>query len=117
MAHYAFLDDNAIVVEVIAGIDETETIDGQSPEVWYGLRRGLKCIRTSYNGNIRKNFAGIGYKYDATIDAFIPPRPFDSWNLDADSCTWVAPVLKPEDGNAYQWNEELVNWDLIGKAI
>jgi len=75
MAHYAFLDNNSIVTEVITGKDETELIDGLDPETWYGNYRGQKCVRTSYNGNIRYNYAGIGFTYDADADAFIPPRP------------------------------------------
>jgi hypothetical protein len=74
MAHYAFLDENNIVTEVIPGKDETELIDGLDPETWYGNYRGQKCVRTSYNGNIRYNYAGIGYSYDADNDAFIAPR-------------------------------------------
>jgi hypothetical protein len=75
MAHYAFLDDSNIVTEVIVGIDETELIEGKSPEDWYGDFRGQQCVRTSYNGNIRYNYAGIGYTYDPIDDAFIPPAP------------------------------------------
>jgi len=75
MAHYAFLNDNLIVTEVIPGIDETELIEGLDPETWYGNFRGQKCIRTSYNGKIRYNYAGIGYTYDREADAFIAPRP------------------------------------------
>ena len=75
MAHYAFLDDNSIVTEVIVGIDETELIEGLHPEVWYGNFRRQKCIRTSYSDKIRYNFAGIGYRYDEEADAFIAPRP------------------------------------------
>jgi hypothetical protein len=75
MAHYAFLDDKSIVTEVIVGIDETELIEGLDPETWYGNYRGQKCIRTSYNGKIRYNYAGIGYIYDLDADAFIAPRP------------------------------------------
>jgi len=75
MAHYAFLDENNIVTEVIVGIDETELIDGISPENWYGNFRGQTCVRTSYNGNIRYNFAGIDYTYDPIDDAFIAPMP------------------------------------------
>jgi hypothetical protein len=75
MAHYAFLDENNIVTEVITGKDETELIDGLDPETWYGNYRGQKCVRTSYNNNIRYNYAGIGYTYDADADAFIAPRP------------------------------------------
>jgi len=73
MAHYAFLDDNKIVTEVITGIDETELIEGLSTEEWYGNFRGQKCVRTSYNGNIRGVYAGIGYSYDEELDEFIPP--------------------------------------------
>ena len=73
MAHYAFLDDSNIVTEVIVGIDETELIEGKSPEVWYGEFRGQKCVRTSYSGTIRYNYAGIGYTYDPIDDAFIAP--------------------------------------------
>ncbi len=75
MAHYAFLDENNIVTEVITGIDETELIEGLEPETWYGNFRGQICKRTSYNGNIRYNYAGIGFTYDETADAFIAPRP------------------------------------------
>lgn len=75
MAHYAFLDDNSIVTEVIVGIDETELIEGLDTETWYGNFRGQKCLRTSYNGKIRYNYAGIGYTYDPIDDAFIAPMP------------------------------------------
>jgi hypothetical protein len=73
MAHYAFLDEDNIVTEVIVGIDETELIEGKNPEDWYSEFRGQKCVRTSYNANIRYNYAGVGYLYDPTDDAFIPP--------------------------------------------
>lgn len=75
MAYYAFLDENSIVTEVIPGIDETELIEGLSPEKWYGNFRNQKCVRTSYNGNIRYNYAGIGFTYDPIDDAFIAPMP------------------------------------------
>ena len=75
MAHYAFLDENNIVTEVIVGIDETETIEGLDTEVWYSNFRGQVCKRTSYNNNIRFNYAGVGYTYDAIDDAFIAPMP------------------------------------------
>lgn len=75
MAHYAFLDDSNIVTEVIVGVDETELIEGKSPEDWYAEFRGQKCVRTSYNGKIRYNYAGIGYNYDPIDDAFIAPMP------------------------------------------
>lgn len=90
MAHYAFLDESNVVTEVIVGKDETELIDGLDPETWYGNFRGQKCVRTSYNGTIRKNFAGIGFTYDATRDAFIPPKPPEgNWSLDEQTCRWV----------------------------
>lgn len=75
MAHYAFLDENNLVTEVIVGIDENEKIDGIDPETWYGNFRGQKCVRTSYNSTIRFNYAGIGYSYDPIDDAFIAPMP------------------------------------------
>lgn len=75
MAHYAFLDENNVVTEVITGKDETELIEGLDPETWYGNFRGQKCVRTSYNNKIRYNYAGIGYSYDLENDAFISPRP------------------------------------------
>ena len=75
MAHYAFLDENNFVTEVITGIDENETIEGLDTETWYGNFRGQTCKRTSYNGNIRYNYAGIGYTYDQVADAFIAPKP------------------------------------------
>jgi len=81
MAHYAFLDENNIVTEVIVGIDETELIEGKSTEDWYGEFRGQTCVRTSYNGNIRYNYAGIGYTYDPIDDAFIAPMPCDHAEL------------------------------------
>ena len=106
MAHYAFLDENNIVTEVIAGRNEGEAaIDW---EQYYGEFRGQICKRTSYNANIRKNYAGIGYKYYADIDAFVPPQPFPSWTLDADA-VWQAPITMPTDG-MYSWNEESQAW-------
>lgn len=113
MAHYAFLDENNIVTEVIVGIDETELIEGLSPEQWYGNFRGQRCIRTSYNGNIRKNYAGIGYTYDEQRDAFIPPKPYDSWLLYEETCQWQAPVPYPTDGLMYMWDEAKVDWEPI----
>lgn len=113
MAHYAFLDENNIVTEVIVGIDETETIEGLSTETWYGNFRKQVCKRTSYNGNIRKNYAGIGYTYDQERDAFIAPKPFESWVLNEDSCQWGAPVPYPTDGRRYFWDEAVVDWTPI----
>jgi hypothetical protein len=110
MAHYAFLDDNNIVTEVIVGIDETELIEGKDPETWYAEFRGQRCVRTSYNASIRKNYAGIGYRYDDALDAFIAPKPFASWLLDEDTAQWVAPVAYPTDGLIYSWDEEALDW-------
>jgi hypothetical protein len=121
MAHYAFLNMQNIVTEVIVGKDET---DGPTNwEMHYGNIREQVCKRTSYNtrGGVhseggtpfRKNYAGIGYTYDFARDAFIPPKPFDSWTLNENSCLWEAPVAMPDDGQMYTWNEETTSWDLI----
>ena len=107
MAHYAFLENN-IVTEVIVGIDENELIEGLDPETWYGNFKGQTCKRTSYNNKIRKQYAGIGYKYDADADVFIAPQPYPSWSLD-DNFNWQAPIAMPTDGQWY-WDEETGNW-------
>lgn len=118
MAHYAFLNMQNIVTEVITGKDET---DGPTNwEIHYGNLREQVCKRTSYNtlGGVhsqgetpfRKNYAGIGYTYDFGRDAFIPPKPFPSWTLDSNTCLWVAPVEMPSDGKLYTWDEENQIW-------
>ena len=107
MAHYAFLDENNIVTEVITGIDETQLIEGLDTETWYGNFRGQICKRTSYNNRIRKQYAGIGYKYDVDADVFIAPQPYPSWLLN-DNFDWQAPIEKPE-GNFF-WDEGIGNW-------
>jgi hypothetical protein len=109
MAHYAFLDENNVVTEVITGIDETELIEGKDPETWYGEFRGQRCVRTSYNAKIRMHYAGIGFRYDDDLDAFIPPQPFPSWTLDED-CKWQAPIPYPEGELIYSWDEEAGDW-------
>ena len=96
MAHYAFLDKNNIVTEVITGIDETETIEGLDTETWYGNFRGQICKRTSYNNNIRFNYAGIGYTYDSVRDAFIAPEPEGNLGLDETTCQWIMPEIVRE---------------------
>jgi len=121
MAHYAFLDEHGTVTHVIPGVDETETIEGVDPETWYGTFTGQTCRRTSYNthGNqhlnggtpYRKNYAGIGYRYDETLDAFIPPQPFPSWLLDEDTGLWEPPTPYPNDGEMHIWNETLEQWE------
>ena len=116
MAHYAFLDNNNIVTEVIVGIDETELIAGKDPEIWYGEFRGQICKRTSYNGKIRKNYAGIGFTYDSALDAFIAPKPYSKWILDEQTCQWVAPISYPSDGFTYVWNDNQGKWELVNFA-
>ena len=93
MAHYAFLDNNNIVTEVIVGIDETELIEDLNPETWYGNFKGQTCKRTSYNGNIRFNYAGIGYTYDEVRDAFIAPEPNQNLGVDEAICQWIMPEI------------------------
>ena len=122
MAHYAFLDDNNIVTEVITGRGENDSAAGITDwEAYYGAVRGQVCKRASYNthqgehvlGGIpfRKNFPAVGYRYDADRDAFIPPGPeFPSWVLDEAACVWVAPVPEPDDDETYEWDENLLNW-------
>ena len=111
MAHYAFLNENNIVTEVIVGRNETETINGISDwEQYYGELRNQKCKRTSYNNNIRKNFAGVGMFYDEIRDAFYWPAPYASWILNETTCTWEAPVPCPNDEKIYEWNETTQEW-------
>lgn len=116
MAHYAFLDGNYVVTEVIVGRDENNF----DWERHYGDLRGQLCKRTSYNTKggqhpngepFRKNYAGIGYTYDPIRDAFIPPKPYNSWILNDDTCLWEPPVPVPTDGKNYVWNEETQNWN------
>ena len=111
MAHYAFLDENNIVTQVITGRDEWEVVGKINDwEAYYGALNGVVCKRTSYNGNIRKNFAGIGFTYDEDRDAFIPPKPYESWVLDEETCRWEAPTPYPDDGVMYEWDEETTDW-------
>ena len=91
MAHYAFLNEENIVTEVIVGIDETELIEGLDTETWYGNFRGQTCKRTSYNGKIRKNYAGIGYTYDEIRDAFIAAEPDNQIGFNEETCQWIIP--------------------------
>jgi hypothetical protein len=115
MAHYAFLNEKNVVTEVITGIDEDELIEGKKPEIWYAAFRNQPCIRTSYNGNIRKKFAAIGDTYDSILDAFISPKPFPSWVLSAELKEWVPPIEKPEGD--FFWHEELQSWIPIPKNL
>jgi len=110
MAHYAFLDQSNIVTEVIVGRHETETVNGVSDwEAYYGAYRGQVCKRTSYHGNIRKKFAGIGDTYLVEADVFIPPKPYPSWALD-ENHDWVAPVQKPIEDGIWIWHEDTQEW-------
>ena len=111
MAHYAFLDDDNFVSEVITGIDETELIEGLDPETWYGNFRNQICKRTSYNNKIRGVFAAIGFYYNESEDIFVTPQPYPSWIRNGS--LWNPPVEHPNDGAAYLWNEENQEWDLF----
>ena len=110
MAHYAYLDSNSIVVTVTVGKDETELINGLDTETYYAQGTPYTVKRTSYNNNIRKNYAGIGYTYDTVRDAFIAPQPFASWVLDEATCRWEAPVPMPAEGGPWTWDEDTESW-------
>jgi hypothetical protein len=123
MAHYALLDENNVVVQVITGVDENiiqtdldGTQVGGSSEAWEEFYaslpwfEGLTCKRTSYNGNIRKNYAQINGTYDPINDVFIGFKPFTSWVLNEDTFQWEAPVSKPNDGKDYVWYEPTLTW-------
>lgn len=112
MAHYAFLDDNNIVTEVIPGRNEDEVVDGISDwEAHYAEIRGQRCIRTSYNNNIRGTFAGIGYSYNEEEDIFVTPQPFPSWTRNGSF--WEAPTPMPTEGGPWMWVEADLNWQAI----
>jgi hypothetical protein len=127
MAYYAFLNETNFVTQVIVGKDE----GNMDWEAFYSFQTGQSCKRTSYNthGGIhydpvtnqpsedqsksfRKNYAGVGYFYDVTLDAFIPPKPYASWVLNTQTCLWEAPVPYPNDGEKYDWDESTQNWVL-----
>jgi hypothetical protein len=132
MAHYAFLDDNNIVTEVIVGVDENQLIDGLDPETWYGNFRGQNCVRTSYNtlagqhltGGVpfRGTFAGIGFSYDPIRDIFIPPKPPSnpSFIFDEKNAIWTYPTPKPSplpEGRYWEWDEETVSWKDVPRVV
>lgn len=111
MAHFALLDENNVVirVEVVSNDVCQNEFEGQEfLKSLYG--RDITFVQTSYNASIRKNYAGVGFVYDAALDAFIPPRPHQSWTLDESSCTWVPPVPYPQDGETYTWDEGSLSW-------
>ena len=124
MAHYAELDSNNVVLRVIVVSNpDTSTAQGEEKEsigiAFCERLLGGTWVKTSYNGNIRKNYAGIGYTYDKDRDAFIPPKPYASWVLNETTCLWNAPVAMPSDvgqgdpPKRYTWNEETIGWDLV----
>jgi hypothetical protein len=114
MAHFAKLGTGNIVEQVIVVSNDiaiTEQAGVDFINKLYNTRDVWK--QTSYNNNIRKNFAGIGFQYDQQRDAFISPKPYQSWVLNEDTCRWEAPVAKPEDDNIYKWNESTLTWDIV----
>lgn len=120
MAHFAEIDSNNIVLRVVV-VDNKDTSDATGVEKEYIGAAFLERIlggtwkQTSYNANFRKNYAGIGYTFDTQRDAFIPPKPYNSWILNETNCTWDAPVPRPDDESSgmYVWDENVVNWVLM----
>ena len=114
MAHFAKLDDNNVVLEVnVVNNAELDLTNEEASGIawlteWSGGYSNWK--QTSYNGTIRKNYAGIGYTYDEDLDAFYTPQPFESWVLDEETCQWEAPVAYPTDGKNYYWDEPTTSW-------
>ncbi len=128
MAHWAELDENNVVTRVLVGDNNDPA--GDEGYQWLIDNLGGTWVKTSYNAiggkrrnpetgeitedaGFRKNYAGIGYTYDSTRDAFLPPKPFNSWVLNEDTCLWDAPVAYPTDGKLYAWNEDTTSWDLV----
>ena len=123
MAHFAKLNENNIVLEVLVVkneiiLDENNNENEQKGiDFLKNITGHEKWKQTSYNNNFRKNYAGVGYSYDQTRDAFIPPKPFNSWLLNETTCQWESPVAMPQDGNKYTWNEQTLSWDLVEDTI
>ena len=116
MAHFAKLDSDNIVTQVVV-VDNSVLIEADGTESELKGKQFLNTVlgtaawkQTSYNANFRKNYAGLGYTYDSTRDAFIPPKPFDSWTLSETTCHWEAPIEYPTDGNLYNWDEDNQEW-------
>lgn len=109
MSNFAEINENNIVLRVLVG-DNSMPNEGYD---WFVENLGGIWIQTSYNGNIRKNYAGVGFYYDEIRDAFIPPKPFDSWTLNEETCLWESPTPYPDDGGSYTWNEDTQSWDSI----
>ena len=118
MAHFAKLDENNVVTQVIV-VDNKDCADASGVEkeyigaAFYERLFGGTWKQTSYNGTFRKNYAGIGFTYNADIDAFVPSKPFNSWVLNNETAQWEAPVAMPDDGQMYTWNEETTSWDVV----
>lgn len=118
MAHFAQLDENNVVTQVIV-VHNNELLDNGAESEAKGIAfcqslfPGTTWVQTSYNGNKRKNYAGIGFNYDAQRDAFIAPQPFPSWTLNETTCRWEAPVPYPTDGKRYRWDEATLAWVLV----
>jgi hypothetical protein len=115
MAHFAQLDENNVVTQVIVvgnkDCSDANGVEKESIGIAFCERLlGGTWKQTSYNGNIRKNYAGIGYTYNADIDAFVPPQPFASWTLNNDTAQWEAPTPMPDDGKMYNWDEATTSW-------
>lgn len=108
MAHFAQLDESKIVIQVV--VTDNEDPNGDEGYQWLIENLGGQWVKTSFNGTIRKNFAGAGFVYDETCDAFIPPKPFPSWVFIEETCQWFPPIPKPDDGLKYDWDEESVSW-------
>jgi hypothetical protein len=120
MAHFAKLENNIVTQVIVVANQDILDENGQESEQkgidFCSNLLGGTWIQTSYNGNIRKNYAGVGYTYDETLDAFIAPKPFNSWVLDETTAQWKAPVDYPADGKMHTWNEATTSWDLVEKA-
>ncbi len=114
MSHWAEIDEDNIVIRVTVG--DNDDPNGDEGYQWLIENLGGTWIKTSYNSTIRKNFAAIGYKYDAVRDAFIAPQPYASWILDEETCTWNAPVAYPSDGFTYTWDEPSASWQLLNAS-
>jgi hypothetical protein len=118
VAHFAELDANNVVLRVIVvSTKDNSTADGVEKEsigqAFCERLFGGNWVQTSYNGNIRKRYAGVGYTYNKEIDAFITPKPYPSWTLDLMTAEWMSPVPYPADGEKYTWNETTQSWDLV----
>jgi hypothetical protein len=111
MSHWAELNEDNLVIRVVVG--DNDDPNGDEGYQWILDNLGGTWVKTSYNGNIRKNYAASGFTYDAQLDAFVPPKTFPSWILNEETCQWEAPVARPEGEGIYIWNEDTVEWTLL----